>query len=90
MVTHNSVSKRLGTRRQGLQQCASKIASGNIRNSASLKPRNVNFSYCSSVSVLRSRSLRCHATFLKEYGSRFFGLVRCFLLVQVPKGARLF
>ena len=56
VVTHNSVSKRLGKRKQGLQQCASKIAGGNLRNSASLKPRTVNFSYCSSVSVLRSRS----------------------------------
>ena len=89
-MSHNPVSKRLGTKKQGLQQCAGKKAGGNLRNSASLKPRTVNFSYCSSVSVLRSRSLRCHATFLKEHGSRFFGLVRCFLLVQVPRGARLF
>ena len=89
-MSYNPVSKRLGTKKQGLQQCAGEKAGGNLRNSASLKPRTVNFSYCSSVSVLRSRFLRCHATFLKEYGSWFFGLVRCFLLVQVPRGARLF
>ena len=89
VMSHNPVSERLGTRKQGLQQCASLKASGNLRNSASLKPRTVNLSYWSSVSVLRSRSLRCHAKYA-EYGSRFSELVRYFLVVQVPRGARLF
>ena len=65
-MSHNPVSKRLGTRQQGLQQYASKTAGGNLRNSASLKLRTVNLSYWSSVSVLRSRSFRYHATFSKS------------------------